>query len=132
MKTIRTLSASMHVCPMWTRAMLAFLYLGAIAWLSLAASPVPFARWDFPGADKIAHFLMYGGLGAILRWLLWRAGARPVYVVSVLSGTFAYGGLMEVLQSLFTDGMRAVVFVSEAPVGMDETRLLRWERAGGK
>ena len=80
----------------------------AIACLSLStSSTICGMSLDLPGADKIAHFLMYGGLGGLLCWAFSDGPPRYRSAPWVLSGAFAYGILMEILQSLYTDGMRA-------------------------
>ena len=61
-----------------------------------------------PGADKVAHLVLYGVLGALLRWAVeGRDGGPGVRRAVWLGAAAAYGFLMEVLQSLGTKGMRA-------------------------
>ena len=94
-------------CPLWIRWGVCGFYLVLVAVLSLVPPSVLPPLPAIPGMDKLAHFLMYGGLGACLYWAV--SGSRwqgpPVFVV--LAGAFAYGLLMEICQSAFTNGSRA-------------------------
>lgn len=47
-------------------------YCAAIFWLSSQSSPVPMPM-RFPGEDKIAHMVLYGGLAALIAIGLHRA-----------------------------------------------------------
>jgi VanZ family protein len=97
----------MHTCPIWTRMALAFGYLVLISFLSLSTSSSLFQLSpDIPGFDKLVHFLMYGGLGALLRWVFWNHAFKNIKSVWILGGVFVYGFLMEILQALVTDGER--------------------------
>lgn len=109
--------------PLWFRWCACGAYLALIAVLSLLPpSAFPTRFMSFAGADKVVHFLMYGGLSAILRWTLARsvtlpettspaASATGSYPWRIrrrvaLAGAISYGLLMEIMQALFTGGMR--------------------------
>ena len=82
-------------------------YLGLVAGLSLApSSAFPSSLTGIPGADKVVHFAMYGGLAAVLRWALAAGTAAPCRRRGVLLGAVAYGLLMEILQATVTHDMR--------------------------
>lgn len=92
--------------PPWLRWGACFVYLGVIAVLSLAPPDAfPSSVTSLPGADKVVHFLMYGGLAAMLRWAMERREDRERRVF-VLAGAIGYGLSMEICQSLFTHGTR--------------------------
>jgi len=76
-------------------------YLGFLTWASLApAATFEYVPIHFRYEDKLFHFLIYGGLVALARWTLApRWTLRPSFWPVVL-GAIAYGGLMELLQSL--------------------------------
>jgi len=93
-------------CPLWVRWGVCGFYLGIVAVLSLVPPSVLPPLPAIPGMDKLAHFLMYGGLGACLYWALSGSRWRAPRVFVVLAGAFTYGLLMEILQSACTEGMR--------------------------
>jgi VanZ family protein len=103
----RAVRRGLGSCPLWIRWGFCGFYLVIVAVLSLVPPSVFPPLPAIPGIDKLAHFLMYGGLGACLYWA--PSGSRwqgpPVFVV--LAGAFTYGLLMEICQSAFTDGSRA-------------------------
>lgn len=53
------------------------------------------------------HFLMYGGLAALLRWALKDSAAFERCRHFALTGAVGYGLLMEILQKFLTHGMRS-------------------------
>ncbi|MDE6551684.1 MAG: VanZ family protein, partial [Muribaculaceae bacterium] len=68
MTTMTTLKRLLDKLPPWTLTIVCFL---AICWLTLAPHPLPDNDLPlFPGADKIAHAIMFGGftLCIILDW----------------------------------------------------------------
>jgi len=97
-----------HRPPLWLRFLVCGSYLVIIAFLSLSnLSYLHGISRQFQGLDKVVHFFMYGGLGALLCWAFWNRPQRLRNKVAILLGAVAYGILMEILQSLFTSGMRA-------------------------
>lgn len=86
--------------PAW---MLTFLCVAAIAWLTLA--PHPLGDNDlplFPGADKVAHALMFGGLTFCIlldkrRKDGWLPLSFGILAMAVISAIFL-GALTEILQ----------------------------------
>ncbi len=97
----------LYNCPNWIRMAIAFSYLVLIFFLSLSTSPSLFRiSPGFPGFDKIAHFLLYGSLAVLLRWVFWNHSFKNVKGAWVLIGIFIYGFLMEIMQALFTNDMR--------------------------
>ena len=77
-----------------------------IAVLSLVPAWVfPSAAGGVPGLDKVVHFVLYGGLGALLRWaqLPGRGGRGGAAWVAAAAG---YGLLMEILQLTLCAGSR--------------------------
>lgn len=85
--------------PRWSATIVTFM---AILWLTLAPHPVP--QTDillFPGADKVIHAIMFGGLAGALYFDLWRKGVRPISWKSLCAGAVASsiaGGIIEILQ----------------------------------
>ena len=101
------LLAFVNNCPTCIRVFLAFSYLALISFLSLSTSEDLFKLSpDIPGFDKIVHFFMYGSLGVLLRWVFWNHSFDKVKSTWVLGGVFAYGLAMEIMQALFTGGIR--------------------------
>lgn len=86
--------------PSW---LLTALCLAAILWLTLAPRPLGETEIPlFPGADKVAHFLMFGGFVfcIVLDWVRKHSWARVpsgVAVAAVVAG-IGLAGLTEVLQ----------------------------------
>jgi VanZ family protein len=102
------LSNVIHRTSLWLRFLTCGSYLVIIAYLSL--SNLSFLRGvsrQFPGIDKVVHFLLYGGLAALLCWAFWNWRQRLRNKIAILLSVVAYGILMEIFQSLFTSGMRA-------------------------
>jgi hypothetical protein len=102
------LSNVIHRTSLWLRFLTCGSYLLIIAYLSL--SNLSFLRGvsrQFPGIDKVVHFLLYGGLAALLCWAFWNWRQRLRNKIAILLSVVAYGILMEIFQSLFTSGMRA-------------------------
>lgn len=86
--------------PAAVRTLLRLLFLlalPAVFWLALM--PVPEVAKLFSWQDKVEHALLFAGL-ALLGWLAWPN--RPWLIVI---GLLAYGGAMEVAQSLTTHRM---------------------------
>lgn len=78
-------------------------YLGFLTWASLApATTIAKFPLSFPYADKLFHFLIYGGLVAVARWTFAtsRLTQLSTFNPQLLFIAIAYGGLMELLQSL--------------------------------
>ena len=84
------------------RLLVLLAYLGFLTWASLAPAKVianfPFS---FPYADKLFHFLIYGGLVAVARWTFAtsRLSQLSTFNPQLLFIAIAYGGFMELLQS---------------------------------
>ena len=90
--------------PVFLRWVFCAGYLGGLGLLSLAPpSALPVRAVRFPGGDKVAHFLMYAGLAALLRWATARRPPRAWVALALVAG---YGLLMEVLQATITGGTR--------------------------
>jgi len=77
-----------------------FIWVSGIAYASLSSPDRIPNLMLFPNADKVIHFLMYGGLSFFLVPVFVRNNSyRKSYVVSfVLS--IVFGALLEVLQSV--------------------------------
>ena len=80
------------------------LVVAAICYLSLASDPFPDKErlLDFPGSDKVVHFIMYGGLTATFCFDYYRRCAdllKPRLLVVALVAAIALGAMMELLQS---------------------------------
>lgn len=88
----------------WQRKVLAILYLGIVAVLSLMPAN------DLPGiasyqiVHKIAHLCMYLGLSIIALWSLRIRPQQMKLIYLLLAAIFMYGATMEVLQRLMHDG----------------------------
>ena len=78
------------------------LYIGLVTWLSLAPSEVfrnfPFS---FKHCDKVAHFLLYGVMVAIGRWVLAAYYAFRFAWLWDVAGAITYGVLMEIMQAIW-------------------------------
>ena len=75
----------------------------AICYISLSSDPFPDKeRWlNFPGSDKVVHFIMYGGLTATFCFDYHRRHAellKPWLFVAVLAVAIVIGAVMEWLQ----------------------------------
>lgn len=77
--------------------------------LYLTLLPQPFGEEDiplFPGADKIAHFMMFGGLTGTYIYDRWRwdkpVGLKGALVAALCSATF--GAIVEWLQAAMEMG----------------------------
>lgn len=97
---------SFSVVSLAVRRGLCAAHAGLIAGLSLA--PVwlfPPSAGSVPGLDKVVHFVLYGLLGALLRWAQppGRGGRRGAAWVAAAAG---YGLLMELLQLTLCAGSR--------------------------
>ncbi len=101
--------ASLLAVPVRIRWAACVVHMAAVAVLSLLpVTSFPSSVSWLPGADKLVHVAMYGALGALLRWAVDRGGAEVAFSPELLLPAAAgYGLLMEILQSLFTNGMRA-------------------------
>ena len=92
--------------PPWTLTIVCFL---AICWLTLAPHPLPDNDIPlFPGADKIAHAIMFGGftLCIILDWNRRHGWPVAVSKADVYSATIAalFGAITEALQNTMHAG----------------------------
>lgn len=87
------------------------IYLAFLTWASLApASVVNKLPLQFPHADKVFHFLIYGGLVAVARWAFAARGTGSDSALgepgngtrtgTLVLAAIGYGGLMELAQSL--------------------------------
>jgi VanZ family protein len=57
----------------------------------------------FENEDKVIHFLMYGGMSAMLCWAIPRRNRRQfAYYAAITCFCAGYGMLMEILQGVFT------------------------------
>ena len=91
------------------------LVVAVICYISLLSDPFPDQeRWlDFPGSDKVIHFIMYGGLTATFCFDYHRRHAeslRPWLFVIVLSVAIALGAVMEWLQMCMGLGRTGDIF----------------------
>ncbi len=115
--------------PLPVRWTVYVLYLGLVALLSLVPADVfPARATRLPGADKVVHFAMYGGLAVLLRWTL---AGRPVTGRRygwALGMALGYGVLMEAMQHFFTGGTRA--FAVSDIVANTVGAVLCWFAAG--
>ncbi len=95
------------VVPLAVRRGLCTAHLALIAVLSLLPARVfPPSATQVPGLDKVVHVLLYGVLGALLRWTLAREGeARPG--PGWPAAAIGYGLLMEVAQLTLSGGSRS-------------------------
>lgn len=77
-------------------------------WLTLAPDPLPDETPVlFPGADKVAHFLMFGVIAALLALDIYRLkGSRRAWLAGALvSGLL--GGVIEIVQDAMGAGRSA-------------------------
>jgi VanZ family protein len=88
----------------WQRKVLAAIYLGIVAVLSLMpAHDLPgIARYQV--VHKIAHICMYLGLAFIALWSLRIRPDQMKLIYLLLAGIFMYGVLMEILQRSMHNG----------------------------
>ena len=89
---------------------LSALAVAGMLWLTLAPDPLPDETPVlFPGADKIAHFLMFGVIAALLALDFYRLkGSRRAW----LTGAFVsglLGGVIEIVQDWAADVAGAIV-----------------------
>lgn len=87
---------------------LSALAVAGMLWLTLAPDPLPDETPVlFPGADKIAHFLMFGVIAALLALDFYRLkGSRRAW----LTGAFVsglLGGVIEIVQDAMGAGRSA-------------------------
>lgn len=94
--------------PAW---LLTVLTVGAVLWLTLAPQPLPDNDIPlFPGADKLVHAAMFGGVTLVL-WADWRMTRhRPLAVwqtalCAVIA--IALGGAIEIAQGTMNLGRSA-------------------------
>ncbi len=79
------------------------LVLIAILYLSLAPNPVPYENgfFNFKGADKIVHCLMYLGLTGVFCFDFYRKGATKEearHIITAFTVAIILGGSIEILQ----------------------------------
>lgn len=86
--------------PPW---ILSVVCVAAILWLTLF--PKPFGDMEpqlFPGADKVVHALMFGGLALCILIDIWRKNSFNRLSLKALVGTavisVGFGGLIEMVQ----------------------------------
>lgn len=77
--------------------------LVTIFYLSLSSNPVPHSGgfFNFPGADKIVHGLMYMGLTGIFCFDLYRKGIvkkESLCIMAAFTTAVVIGGIIEILQ----------------------------------
>ena len=92
---VKIFDAMMRVPPV----VLSAVAIGGMLWLTLAPDPLPDETPGlFEGADKVAHFLMFGVISALLALDIYRLkGSRQAWLAgAVVSG--ALGGIVEILQ----------------------------------
>ncbi len=65
----------------------------------------------FRYADKVLHFLIYGGFVALARWTLAAYWTLHLSFWPVVVGAIVYGGLMELLQSFIVSYGRSFEFL---------------------
>lgn len=88
------------------------LVLVAILYISLAPDPMPdeIPLLLFPGADKLIHFIMYGGLAGTFCFDYYRRGSsaheRGVLIAATLVA-IAIGGAIELTQDYMGIGRRS-------------------------
>ena len=82
----------------------------AVCYLSLAPDPMPESQsiFDFPGADKVLHFVMYCGLTTTFcfdhyRRPTHRQNERIVFIIALITASIA-GGIIEILQHTMNMG----------------------------
>ena len=97
--------------PFKLRVGLCLTYGLLMTWFSLA--PASLVYWLYPAfqhGDKVAHFMMYGGLVLLAR-LAWpdpRTIRIPHWIIPLAA--LAYGFLMEVMQSMLVKYHRSFQF----------------------
>lgn len=100
-------SASLHKAPPYVYSLAALLL---VCYMTLVPNPVPGGGMRlFAGADKVAHFVMFGALAAALVYDSWRysgrvSGLRTLLICFVVT---AFGGAVELLQMLMDMGRSA-------------------------
>ena len=82
----------------------------AVCYLSLAPDPMPESQsiFDFPGSDKVMHFVMYCGLTATFCFDYYRSpthryNERIGFSITFIVATIA-GGIIEILQHTMNMG----------------------------
>lgn len=92
-----------HLLAMLPPWLLSGLTAAAICWLTLSPDPLGDVKPElFPGADKVVHAVMFGGLELMLvvdmmRRRGWRRVSRGFLLFSGL-GTSLFGVIIEILQ----------------------------------
>ena len=90
----------------------------AILWLTLAPHPLPTSGIKlFPGADKVVHGCMFGGLFLMAcldresiyskRRILWNPAQRMRFTIIAAIGCTLFGGAIEVVQDAMRMGRSA-------------------------
>ncbi|MDE5720241.1 MAG: VanZ family protein [Paramuribaculum sp.] len=101
---IKLFDAMMRIPPV----VLSAVAIGGMLWLTLAPDPLPDDTPSlFEGADKVAHFLMFGVIAALLALDVYRIkGSRYAWMAgAVASGVL--GGLIEIVQGAMGAGRSA-------------------------
>ena len=103
---LRLLKSRLEKLPAWTLSAVCFL---AICWLTLAPHPLPENDIPlFPGADKIAHAIMFGGFTfcIILDWNRRHGWPVKIQKADVFAPDIAsvFGIVTEVLQNRMNAG----------------------------
>ena len=85
--------------------------LGAILWLTLARAPIPETEIPaIPGADKVVHAIMFGGLTLVMCWD-WSVSRRQIlkrWQVSLCAvASIIVGGAIEIAQGAMGYGRSA-------------------------
>ncbi|MCH5240384.1 MAG: VanZ family protein [Muribaculaceae bacterium] len=91
----------LSACPPWIFSLIVAV---SILWLTLAPKPLgEEPPMLFPGADKLAHALMFGGFAVMLmldrqRKNHWRPISLPFALLSIIAASF-FGIIIEFLQA---------------------------------
>ncbi|OGV57444.1 MAG: hypothetical protein A2283_00030 [Lentisphaerae bacterium RIFOXYA12_FULL_48_11] len=90
--------------PAVIKRILSGCYLTLVALVSLLPSDsLKKVPTFFENEDTIAHFLMYGGMSAILCWTIPRQNKKKfLYYSGIVLFCVGFGMLMEILQRIFT------------------------------
>jgi len=124
----------------WPYKLLTAAYSGGIFFLSSQSNlPDQAPSWlDFPSADKVVHFLLYAGLGAIVWTGLYRSNVSPVTrLLRIVPVAFAtVYGLSDEIHQLFVpnrsfDPFDLLADAIGATICVTALEFWRRHRAGG-